>query len=81
MILKLEIMQLQRGVATPACERQNEPPSLTAFAKADKRQLYVARYNFVQNKKIHFRCLFAFLFTSDTILFYLYAFFVFWKPF
>ena len=51
MILKLEIMQLQRGVATPACERQNEPPSLTTFAKADKRQLYVARYNFVQNKK------------------------------
>lgn len=81
MILKLEIMQLQRGVATPACERQNEPPSLTAFAKADKRQLYVARYNFVQNKKIHFRCVFAFLLTSDTILFYLYAFFVFWKPF
>lgn len=81
MILKLEIMQLQRGVATPACERQNEPPSLTAFAKADKRQLYVARYNFVQNKKIHFRCLFSFLLTSDAILFYLYVFFVFWKPF
>lgn len=81
MILKLEIMQLQRGVATPACERQNEPPSLTAFVKADKRQLYVARYNFVQNKKIHFRCLFAFLLTSDAILFYLYVFFVFWKPF
>ena len=37
MILKLEIMQLQKGVATPACERQNEPPSLTAFVKADKR--------------------------------------------
>lgn len=81
MILKLEIMQLQRGVATPACERQNEPPSLTAFAKADKRQLYVARYNFVQNKKIHFRCVFAFLLTPDAILFYLYVFFVFWKPF
>lgn len=81
MILKLEIMQLQRGVATPACERQNEPPSLTAFAKADKRQLYVAQYNFVQNKKIHFRCLFSFLLTPDAILFYLYAFFVFWKPF
>lgn len=81
MILKLEIMQLQRGIATPACERQNEPPSLTAFVKADKRQLYVARYNFVQNKKIHFRCLFSFLLTSDAILFYLYVFFVFWKPF
>lgn len=81
MILKLEIMQLQRGVATPACERQNEPPSLTAFVKADKRQLYVARYNFVQNKKIHFRCVFAFLLTPDAILFYLYVFFVFWKPF
>lgn len=81
MILMLEIMQLQRGVATPACERQNEPPSLTAFAKADKRQLYVAQYNFVQNKKIHFRCLFSFLLTSDAILSYLYAFFVFWKPF
>lgn len=81
MILKLEIMQLQRGVATPACERQNEPPSLTAFVKADKRQLYVARYNFVQNKKIHFRCVFAFLLTPDAILFYLYVFFVSWKPF
>ena len=51
MILKLEIMQLQRGVATPACERQNEPPSLTAFAKADKRQLYVARYILCKTKK------------------------------